>query len=288
MFKRFYITLIFVFGSFLMVAQKGVDSTFIDSERELNKFGYDIINGLDDESREMANTQFHDLLLEVVSSDHSFAYHFDSLKTISILTSGNVKLYNWMLPKGDGTYRYFAFLQLKVDENSYRVTELIDQSDKIETPVNKVLTPKNWYGALYYKIIHDKKSGSNDYTLLGWDGNNNLTNKKIIDVMVVSGNGMVKFGASIFKMKRKTYKRVIFEYSKSAVMSLKYHPEEKKIVFDYLVPISSSLAGIFEYYGPSLNRFDAFVINNKKWLYEPDTEIKLRRNLKDNFYNSPN
>lgn len=288
MFKRFYITLIFVFGSFLMVAQKGVDSTFIDSERELNKFGYDIINGLDDESREAANTQFHDLLLEVVSSDHSFDYRFDSLKTISILTAGNVKLYNWMLPMDDGTYRFFAFLQTKVEENHYTVIELIDQSDEIKLPENKILTPKNWYGALYYQIIHDKKIGKNEYTLLGWDGNNNLTNKKIIDVMVVSGNGMVKFGASIFKMKRKTKRRVIFEYSKSAVMSLKYHPNEKKIVFDYLVPVNSNLSGIFEYYGPSLNRFDAFVISPRKWLYEPDTEIKLRRNLKDNFYNSPN
>ena len=38
-----------------------------------------------------------------------------------------------------------------------------------------MLTNKSWYGALYYKIIHSKKLGSNYYTLLGWDGNNNLT-----------------------------------------------------------------------------------------------------------------
>ena len=39
-------------------------------------------------------------------------------------------------------------------------------------------------------------------------------------------------------------------------MSLKYHPKEKKIVFDFLVPASSKLEGIYEYYGPSLNQID--------------------------------
>ena len=150
-----------------------------------------------------------------------------------------------------------------------------------------MLTQKNWYGALYYKIIHDKKIGSNKYTLLGWDGNNNLTNKKVIDVITVDGNGMVKFGAPIFKMKKRVQRRVIFEYSEEAVMSLKYHPRLSKIVFDHLEPTSSDLKGIYEYYVPILDEFDGLVLTKGKWVFEENTTITLDKNLKDRFYNAP-
>ena len=70
-------------------------------------------------------------------------------------------------------------------------------------------------------------------------------------------------------------------------MSLKYHPKEKKIVFDYLIPSNSTLTGIFEYYGPALNRFDAFTMGDRKWVYEQDTKIELDRNVKDHLWNSP-
>ena len=62
-------------------------------------------------------------------------------------------------------------------------------------------------------------------------------------------------------------KRVIFEYSENTVMSLKYHENIGKIVFDFLVPASSKLKGVYEYYGPSLNRFDAFFVEKGKWIY---------------------
>jgi len=154
-------------------------------------------------------------------------------------------------------------------------------------PETKVLVPKMWYGALYYKIIYDKKLSKNYYTLLGWDGNNNLTNKKIIDVIDVGNNGTIKLGAPIFKNKGKTKKRVLFEYSENVVMSLKYHPKEKKIVFDFLVPASSSLEGIYEYYGPSLNRFDAYFFNENKWNYQEDVDIEQDRNIKDFMWGNP-
>ena len=145
-----------------------------------------------------------------------------------------------------------------------------------------------WYGALYYEIIHDKKLGDNTYTLLGWDGDYNLTNKKIIDAVTISSSGAVKFGSPIFKTGKKAQKRVIFTYSETAVMSLKYHPKDQRIVFDFLVPTGSNLEGVYEYYGPSLNRFDAYVIDKGHWEFHKDVDVHLDKNLKDRFYKSPN
>ncbi len=275
--------IIILFTSINTFAQK-IDTAKIT---QLNKLGKIIIDAQNDEAKYKANKTYKIILKEIVNNPNSFNFSFDSLKDISILKANNLKVYNWVLPKVDGTFEYFALLQIKVSKGVYKTIELIDQSDQIKLPESKILTPQNWYGALYYKIIYNKKIGKNTYTILGWDGNDNLTNKKIIDVITVTGNGNVKLGAAIFKTKKKIKKRVIFEYSDNAVMSLKYNPKLKKIIFDYLVPVSSELKGIYAYYGPILNRFDAYTIENRKWIYEKDTPINLDRSIKDFMWKDP-
>lgn len=285
MIRSNFILLLFICLSFSSFSQKvGV---FDQEIKSLNSIGKEIIGSETDEEKYRANKKFKSEIKTLIENNASFDYDFKSLTTISILKSADLKVYNWALPLIDGTFEYFAFIQIQKSKDAYSIVELIDKSESIKTPENKVLTSKSWYGALYYKVIQTKKLGKNYYTLLGWDGNNNLTNKKIIDVINVSENGMVKLGAPIFKTKKKTKKRIIFEYSENAVMSLKYQENMGKIVFDFLVPESSKLEGIYEYYGPSLNRFDAFGIDNKKWLYENDINIELDKNMKDFFWKDP-
>jgi hypothetical protein len=60
------------------------------------------------------------------------------------------------------------------------------------------------------------------------------------------------------------------------------------IIFDYLVPPNSNLNGVFEYYGPSLDSFDAFILEKKYWKFQKNIDVKLDKNLKDRFYTSPN
>jgi len=279
--------LLFCFSAFGFSQKTTID--FDVAITELNAIGEQLISEISDQEKYVANEKFKTTLKELLINEASFEYQFDSLKTISILKENELKIYNWALPLNDGTFEYFAFLQLKKEKKgqTFQVIELVDQSDEMMNPETKVLVPKMWYGALYYKIIYDKKLSKNYYTLLGWDGNNNLTNKKIIDVIDVGNNGTIKLGAPIFKNKGKTKKRVLFEYSENVVMSLKYHPKEKKIVFDFLVPASSSLEGIYEYYGPSLNRFDAYFFNENKWNYQEDVDIEQDRNIKDFMWGNP-
>jgi len=283
--SKYILFLLLLVNSFVF-AQK-TEANFTKEIKLLNSLTQDILDAESDSIRHTANSTYKGVLKEIIGNKKSFDYKFDELIKISILKENDLKIYNWVLPLTDGTYEYFAFLQIRKSKEEFRIVELTDKSESIKTPENKILTAKNWYGALYYKIIHNKSLGKNYYTVLGWDGNNNLTNKKIIDVINVSKNGMIKFGAPIFKTTKKTKKRVIFEYSESSVMSLKHHDNMNKIVFDYLVPASSKLKGIYEYYGPSLNRFDAFYLEKKKWIYEVDIEIELDRNIKDNFWKDP-
>jgi len=283
MLKIWSVVFVFFISILLIQAQ-----SLNELEKELNELSLDIINNDNDESKIKANTEFKSLLMKALNNPESFDYGFKKIQAISILKSNEtVKVYNWALPNKDETFEYYAILQIKIGKDKFKVIELIDKSETIKKPEIKTLTYKNWFGALYYKIIHDKKLGKDTYTLLGWDGDYNLTNKKIIDVMTVSKSGSVRFGSPIIKLGKKAQKRVIFTYSETAVMSLKYYENDKRIVFDYLVPTSSNLAGVFEYYGPSLNRFDAFVIDNGKWIYKKDVDIQMNRNLKDNLWIDP-
>lgn len=266
-------------------AQKTV--TFDDQIAELNTLGKEILSNKTDSDKYIANTKCKSILKTLIETHASFETDFSALKTINVLQKNNLKIYNWTLPLSDGTYEYFAFFQIKTDKEAFRVVELVDKSESIKAPETRVLTNKNWYGALYYKIIYSKDLGKDTYTLLGWDGNNLLTNKKLIDVVTTSSKGIIRFGAPIFKTEKKTKKRVIFEYASNVVMSLKYHPKIEKIVFDVLIPSSSSLKGVYEYYGPSLEMFDAFFIDNKKWNYQKDIDIKLDPSFKDHIWKKP-
>ena len=271
--------LITVFTAF---AQEEVN--FDKEVEQLNTLGKEMLSAETDSLKFDINKQYQKVLTTVINQKEAFSYNFDALKTISIQQTGELKIYNWVVPKTNGTYQYFAFVTLN-QKSGYKIIELTDKSESIKSPTNKTLLPKMWYGALYFKIIRHKKIGMDYYTLLGWDGNNNLTTKKIIDVIQVSNNGTIKIGAPIFKMAKKTQRRLIFEYSSNVVMSLSYN--QNKLIFDHLIPSSSKLKGIYEYYGPELNVFDALLAEKGKWIYEEDTEIVLDKSVKDFMWNDP-
>jgi hypothetical protein len=275
---------------FPTIAWSQLDSSvyFKSKIDSLNVFGNAIIESVSDEDKQQANTHFKRIMEELLANDSSFYAHFGKVEKLSVLQAHRLKIYNWALPHTNGTYTYFAYTQFKTDEGKIILKELIDKSDELEKLETKTFTPNFWFGALYYEIIHDKKLGEKYYTVLGWDGNNLLTNKKVIDVIEIDDKGNIKLGAPIFKMERRTQRRVIFEYAKMASMSLKYHPKQKQIVFDFLVPSSSRVKGIYEYYGPALDTFDALTLDKTKWTYQKDVEVTLEKTGKEKNWNDPN
>ena len=235
------------------------------------------------------NIRFENTLRKALRYDEAFTYKFDDLsKVMSTKTSPDnaFRIFNWNIEVPGIQEHYFFCLVMKYDsrKGEYVIIELFDKS-KYATRVEYTLyNEKKWFGALYYEIIPVKKGLNTTYTLLGWDGNNRMSNKKIIETMAFQGRDKIKFGLPIFKQDDGTKRRVVFQYSKKATISVKYKLIKRKeyIIFDHLSPMSGQLAGIPDYLVPDLS-FDAFVLENGKWKYLKDFDARTgkSRNEKD-------
>ena len=269
--KIFFLTL-FSILNISVFSQKVSKQLIAEYEDTLKVMAHTIMNGENQAVKTEANNAFISTLQEVLQFERSFNYPFDSLKTISIKTSSDskIRIYTWLLRKDNGNYQYFGFVHYKnKSKKRYEIITLNDNSENIRRPENEQLDNNNWYGALYYDIIYIKKKGRTYYTLLGWDGNNDISTKKIIDVMYFSGREKIKFGASIFKKGKTTTKRFIIEYNATSTISVKYEEKEKKIIFDHLIPMRKDLEGLHEYYIPD-GTYNAMKYTNGKWEFKND------------------
>ena len=269
--KIFFLTL-FSILNISVFSQKVSKQLIAEYEDTLKVMAHTIMNGENQAVKTEANNAFISTLQEVLQFERSFNYPFDSLKTISIKISSDskVRIYTWLLKKDNGNYQYFGFVHYKnKSKKRYEIITLNDNSENIRRPENEQLDNNNWYGALYYDIIYIKKKGRKYYTLLGWDGNNDISTKKIIDVMYFSGREKIKFGASIFKKGKTTTKRFIIEYNATSTISVRYEEKEKRIIFDHLMPMRKDLEGLHEYYIPD-GTYNAMKYTNGKWEFKND------------------
>ncbi len=224
-----------------------------------------------DDDIETLNLDFKNEMLSFLKLEGAFTYPISKLKTIALLDSPDklVRIINWNLEYSDMSYSYCGFvMRWDEDKEELKITELIDKVDPYTAKPTGVIDAKNWYGALYYKIIPIEYNGKIEYTLLGWDGGTTGSNFKIIDVLTFSGNN-VKFGSPVFIKKKEVLKRVVFEYSDKSSMSLKYEDKYGRIVFDHLSPESPTLAGVYSFYVPDFS-YDAFLWENESWVLNED------------------
>ena len=164
-----------------------------------------------------------------------------------------------------------------------------------------LLSPENWFGAVYQELIQTSHGGKTFYTLLGWNGVDNLTERKIIEPVILRG-GVPQFGAPLFRRER-NLRRVVLEYRNDAMVSLcyedqfveeverervkvkgtnrhrtiekrKYH-KEKMIIFDEVEPQVQGMEGLFQYYIPSgLELAYAFI--DGKWELRNGAQGRLK------------
>lgn len=282
---------------------------FADYEAKLRVLFDSIIKSPLDPLKYQANNAFIETLQMALNEKNSFKYPFDSLKNLSRLTADDNKfrIFNWAIAKNDGEFEYFAILQsFNQVKKRYEIIQLTDKSDEIPNPEDPYLDEKNWFGVIYYKIISQKVDNRTIYTLLGWDGNNRFSNKKVIEPLTIKSNGKPQFGMPIFRKAKEKKRRIIFEYSKSTVMILRfdtqqytYYEKKKKkkgsrpelksvrtemIVFDRLIPLDPSLTGNYQFYVPELNVVDAYVFQDGKWVFMED--IDARNKPKTNTVNN--
>ncbi len=272
----FFINLVFFSSSFAQMSETmGVEK---DSLKTL--FNQLAISKTDS-VREVVNKKIYRIMNQALQNEKDYSF-FDSVSHLGKLesTDKNIRIYNWNLVHEDGQFEYFAFLlHYEKQSKTYKVFSLTDRSRFIVDAKEATLSPQTWFGVLYYQIIVTKKFGRKFYTLLGWDGYNDYKNRKIIDVLSFTKDGVPKFGAPIFsKGDFDANRRILFEYANRASMTLTYDSDEKIIVFDNLSPTDASLKGQFQYYGPD-GSYSGFEYKRGKWIFKQGVDA---RNPKSN------
>jgi hypothetical protein len=253
------------------------------AERFLNIRFDSLAYAENDFRREAINQTIMKKFRSLLRHESAFNYPFDSVSHVGIIRSADqkVKIYNWNVPYEGGYHVYHCFIQYRT-KDSLMTFELKDCSEQIESPEKKVLHKDKWFGALYYTIIPKKgRFGETCYTLLGYDPNNYLTNRKIIDVLHFNKDHQPVFGADIFKNQRSVSKRVVFEYSEFATMTLQYDEQKDMIVYDHLAPSHPKYEGQYEFYGPDFS-YDGLKYEQGIWNTYYDLDLRLNKiNLND-------
>lgn len=267
------ILLLLIFSALFSIAQNSTQSA--EKLKALRLACLD--DDLSDELLQKNNALFKRELKDFLSETNPLNY-LDSIPYFSHLNSPDklFDLFNWNISYEDGRFEYFCFLKFN---QTGELLEFTDKSDKYYNVETKTLNSNEWFGALYYEII-PVKSRPNYYVLLGWDGNNNYTTKKIIEILSTN-NETINFGLPVFETDNGIKNRVIFEFSKSATMSLRYDQKEKRIVFDHLAPFQEGADDFFEFYGPDLS-FDAFELKKDKWVYIKEVDVRAPNKM-DNY-----
>ena len=158
---------------------------------------------------------------------------------------------------------------------------MFDKGDEIIEPETQKLSDSTWLGAVYYDLIETQYDKRTYYVLLGWDGNDMFSRKRVIEPITFKGNsGKPVFGQNVF-YKEKERMRYVFEYSTAANFTLSYGEQyydivtnqtakntafhkaqpfekepnktekEKTIFFDDLEPATLGMDGLRLYYVPS-------------------------------------
>ena len=255
---------------FLISAQIFGQTTYLDSLNQLRQAT--LTENLTDEEILNSNRAFKKALMHFLETEDWKKTTFDSIPYFARLSSPDkvFDLFCWNVGLTEGEFKYFTIM---AHHSTQKIIAFTDLSDQLYDVEYKKLDQNNWFGALYYEIIPVKNKKDIYYTVLGWDGHNDFTTKKIIDAFRIDENGFVRFDQIVFKYKNDQKSRVIFEYSERANMSLKYNEKAELIIFDHLAPFQEGAEGIYEFYGPDLS-FDGFQLSKGIWNYIEDIDAR--------------
>ena len=266
--KAIIIQSIFTLLTFAVSAQK-TDFAFYESE--IQKIAPLLLNAKNDKEKLKANTDFIELWDLVIDDPKSMKYDFDMLTTFPIFTSKDKKLriINWYIPLANNINKYFAIVQYYNNRKEYKVEYLKPLEGEVKSANSLKLNNSQWIGALYYSLTTFKRGNKEYYLLLGWDGNDDRTDKKIIDVLSISNS--ITFGAPVFFYKKQKLHRFILEYKEDALVSVKYNNDINSIVFPNVTPLNEDLIGLYDFYIPD-GRIDAFELKNGTFRFKENIQ----------------
>ena len=262
-------------------------------EQQLEGLVKQVSDAATDNERYLASEQAMEVLMRALEEENSHKWTWNLSDYVSVLTSpdGKVRLFTWAVVRDGGEFECFGVIQYYNErDEEYVHKALIDKSEEIINREESLLGTDKWMGAVYQELIQVSTNERTYYTLLGWNGVDNLTERKIIEPLSIRSNGP-QFGAPLFRRER-NLRRIILEYSNEAMVNLAYGTQvieeverkrekvkgtnryrtvekkkerkEKAIIFDEIEPQVPGMEGLFQYYVPS-GRELAYAFVDGKW-----------------------
>jgi len=264
----------------------GMDTLSQRKEFEINQILNKVRNAETDDIRYMHNEDLREELKSFLVHPGAMTYPFSEWNTMSTITApdGAFRIFNWNVESDFGTHAHYCYV-VKPDGKQNTVIELTEDKITISARPEQTLTAEHWYGALYYNIIPIKKGNKTMYTILGYNGNDRSTNRKILDVFYFKGKSL-RMGYPLFQEgpeSTRLLRRVFFEYSEKAIISVNLNEKLGAIVFDHLVPESPLLVGMYDFYIPDMT-YDGYQWEDGIWLYREDIIAYNDENKKIRYY----
>lgn len=225
--------------------QPGNLDSLNEREAVLQPLADQMVNAADDGERTVACNALVPELIGALKIRNSFFYPFDSLHQISILypRDSSFRIFTWQLSRTTGDYVYFGAIQMKTADGQLKLFPLLDYSEITSHFGDTITNNHRWMGALYYNLVETTYGSKKYYTLFGINGNNVVTNRKILEVLTFP-RGEPVFGDPVFsfsegKQAPVLSNRFVLEYKVDANARLNYDPDLHMIVYDHLVSLTS-------------------------------------------------
>jgi hypothetical protein len=242
--------------------------------------------------RQAACYAFIPRFVKALKTPNSFYYAFDSLETLYKIypADSSFRIFTWQVylmrevkipaqysRTGRDTFfekpfsRYYGVIQIRSKE--CKIFPLFDAADTLSYGTQQVLGPNNWLGEIYYNMIEKSAGGKNYYTLFGYQVVDQLTRRKIIDILTFDHAGKPHFGAPEFYFKYDdstavkkydTLSRFSMEYKWDAQTVLNYDSDLEMIVFDHVAPPSDIAKGATFTYVPD-GTYEGFLWSKNHW-----------------------
>lgn len=174
----------------------------------------------------------------------------------------------------EGTVRHYGCI-IRKSNKARPIVPLFDNSDQLGSNEDTTLGIMNWLGCQYYDIMQTGKGEKATYTLIGHDTFEPFSQRKIIETLTFNSQGRAIFGTPVFEDKpgKALVRRKIFEYSKQAVMMLRFVKDKQMIVMDHLVPSNPKNKDMRFDYVPDLS-YDAYVWKKNKWVFQSNVNLR--------------
>ena len=265
------LVVIFHYASFAQYINREDEQFLNRKEDTLKMCSNSIVMDERAENRFRADSMFTKYFVRALKTPFSFSYSFDSLKTISKLYApdSSFRIFTWQLVINENLTRQHGAIQMKTYDGSLKLFPLIDKSDITKNIIDTIGNNKGWIGAVYYKIIQNRSSNQNYYTLLGYDENNIRSNRKIVEVLRFT-NDEPTFGGGYFSfeedsIKKPTQSRYVMEYKKTAGARLTYDEDLKMIIAEHLESETGEPKKKWTYIPDG--DYEGFAWKNGKWIH---------------------